>query len=171
MGTVEVHIGSQFGLAYYDYVECVLADGTFFRIVENSEELSGITSKLHSESSVSDLKIWERRYAISCCAALIVDSARIIESVSSTQLPSTLSIDTERYDSIAGFGDSIVWWAATLLARYKERLNKKNDPSTYYSNLSKAANEVIDIACLIAIKLGETDLAPYILERIREHDK
>lgn len=171
METVEAHIGSQFGLAYYDYTERVLADGTFFRIVESSEELSGITSKLQSESSISDLKIWERRYAISCCAGLIIDSARIIESVSGAQLPSTLSIDTERYDSIAGFGDSIVWWAATLLARYKEQLKKKHDPSTYYSNLSEAANDVVDIACLVAIKLGETDLAPYILERINEHDK
>ena len=160
--STEMHIGANFGSSYAD---CKLTNKIFLEVIERADELSNATKDLHSESSISDLGSWGQSYILALCSELIIDLARIMESIADRLPSSKLFVDDDKFDSVADASNPIVLQAANLLAYYREHCSDEGD-TFYHANLVVEASNMVRQVCMIAAKLGESDLAPYIEERL-----
>lgn len=155
---VEMHIGTKFDSEYYGFGNVRVAGRA-------SWYASNIAQCSVDNLLSTDIPDSMKKYILSNCASLIISLARISICVCGTKPRSYFYVDPEYYETFAENSADLLSDVANVLALTNKAANSR-DGSAYLAYLERDIWNSIRLTCMIAAKLGETDLEPYILEQI-----
>lgn len=158
--TVEMHIGTKFGADDYSY-----SFGNVRVAGKASYHASNIAQCSIDNLPSTDIPASMKKYILMNCANLIISLARISIWVCGEKPRSDFYTDPKYYETFAENSTHLLSNVTNVLELTNKVANSHNG-SAYLSDVERETWNAIRLTCMIAAKLGETDLEPYILEQI-----
>lgn len=158
MATVEVHIGDRFYADFY-HMRCNISSAARATWLAGNIAQSSINN-LPS----TDIHPSMKRGILSDCAVLIVELARVSMEMYDERVPSDFCIDPEHYESFTESTSALLSSTTRVLDLVNSAANSR-DKSSYQRDIMCEIQNSIRLACMVATKVGETNLEPYIYEQ------
>lgn len=157
MATVEVHIGDRFYASFYPI-------GYNISSAARAVWLAGGIAQSNISIPSTDIHPSEKKYILSNCAVLIVELARISVGMYDERVPSDFCIDPEYYESLTESTSALLSSTTRVLDLVNSVANSR-DKGSYQRDIMCEIQNSIRLACMVATKVGETNLEPYIYEQ------